>query len=157
MSGYTVGALGIDIDALSALAFDAATNTLFLSATPVGGVGTMYSVDTVTGTATAIGTIGSGDSYLAMSAVASARPCGLANDVAWISLDTYIEPPLAAGASQPVDVIFDATDLDPGEYDANLCLHTSDATQRKVPIPVHLTVSANRDAIFDASFEGDAP
>jgi len=157
VSGYTVGPLGIDIDTLSALAFDAATNTLFLSATPVGGVGTMYSVDTVTGTAIAIGTIGSGDSYLAMGAVASARPCGLANDVAWISLDTYIEPPLAAGASQTVDVIFDATDLEPGEYDANLCLHTNDATQRKVPIPVHLTVGANRDAIFGASFEGDAP
>ena len=157
VSGYTVGPLGIDIETLSALAFDAATNTLFLSATPVGGVGTMYSVDTVSGLATAIGTIGSGDSYLAMSAVASARPCGLANDVAWISLDTYVDPPLAAGASQTVGVIFDATDLDPGDYDANLCLHTNDATRRKVPIPVHLTVGAHRDAIFDASFEGGAP
>jgi hypothetical protein len=157
VSGYTVGPLGIDIDGLSALAFDSATNTLFLSAVPVGGVGTMYSVDTVSGVATPIGTIGTGDSYLAMSAVVSARPCGLANDVAWISLDTYIEPPLAAGASQLVDVIFDATDLVPGEYDANLCLHTNDATQRKVPIPVHLSVGANRDAIFGASFEGDVP
>jgi len=92
-----------------------------------------------------------------MSAVSDARPCGLANDVAWISLDTYIDPPLAPGASQAIGVIFDATDLDPGEYDANLCLHTTDATRRKVPIPVHLTVGANRDAIFGASFEGDAP
>ena len=157
VSGYTVGPLGIDIATLSALAFDAATNTLYLSATPVGGIGTMYAIDTVTGTATAVGTIGAGESYLAMNAVASARPCGLANDVAWISLDTYIDPPLAPGASHPIGVIFDATDLDAGEYDANLCLHTNDATRRKVPIPVHLTVGANRDAIFGASFDGGAP
>jgi len=130
---------------------------LYLSATPVGGIGTMYAIDTVTGTATAVGTIGAGESYLAMNAVASARPCGLANDVAWISLDTYIDPPLAPGASHPIGVIFDATDLDAGEYDANLCLHTNDATRRKVPIPVHLTVGANRDAIFGASFDGGAP
>ena len=157
VSGYTVGPLGIDIATLSAVAFDAATNTLYLSATPVGGIGTMYAIDTVTGTATAVGTIGAGESYLAMNAVASARPCGLANDVAWISLDTYIDPPLAPGASHPIGVIFDATDLDAGEYDANLCLHTNDATRRKVPIPVHLTVGANRDAIFGASFDGGAP
>ena len=157
VSGYTIGPLGIDIETLSALAFDAATNALLLSATPVGGVGTMYTVDTVTGAATAIGTIGAGESYVAMSAVASARPCGLAGDVAWLSLDTYIDPPLGAGASQTIGIIFDATDLDPGEYDAKLCLHTNDATRRKLPLPVHLTVGANRDGIFDASFEGGAP
>ena len=60
-------------------------------------------------------------------------------------------------AIQQVGVIYDATDLAPGEYDANLCLHTNDARQRKVPIPVHLSVGANRDAIFGASFEGGAP
>ena len=157
VSGYTVGPLGIDIEAISALAFDAATNALFLAATPVGGVGTMYAVDTVTGAATAIGTMGAGESYVAMSAVASARPCGLAGDVAWLSLDTYIDPPLAAGASRTIGIIFDATDLDPGEYDAKLCLHTNDATQRKLPLPVHLTVGANRETIFGASFDGGAP
>ena len=48
----------------------------------------------------------------------------------------------------------DATDLAEGTYDANLCLHTNDAARRKVPIPVHFTVGAGADDIFDASFEG---
>ena len=61
------------------------------------------------------------------------------------------------GAIQQVGVIYDATDLAPGEYDANLCLHTNDARQRKVPIPVHLSVGANVDAIFGGTFEGGAP
>jgi hypothetical protein len=158
VSGYTVGPLGTDVDMLAALAFDAATNTLYLSASTADGVGTLYSVDTVTGAATPISVIGSdGDSYRALAAVASARPCGLANDVAWVSLGSYIEAPLAPGEAQQVDVIYDATDLAPGEYDANLCLHTNDARQRKVPIPVHLSVGAHFDAIFGASFEGGAP
>lgn len=158
VSGYTVGPLGIDVDSLSAIAVDAATNALFLSATNASGAGVLYVLDPVTGGATEIGVIGDGTAgYLAMSAVASARPCGLANDVAWLSLASYIEPPLAPGAMQQVGVIYDATDLPPGEYDANLCLHTNDARQRKVPIPVHFSVGANRDAIFGATFEGGAP
>ena len=158
VSGYTVGPLGIDVDSLSALAVDAATNSLFLSAATADGTGILYVLDPVTGGATPIDVIGDGTAgYLAMSAVASARPCGLANDVSWLSLVSYIEPPLAPGAIQQVGVIYDATDLAPGEYDANLCLHTNDARQRKVPIPVHFSVGANRDAIFRAAFEGGAP
>jgi hypothetical protein len=158
VSGYTVGPLGIDVDRVVGLAFDAATNTLYLAATSDDGAGLMYTVDTVTGAAIKVGAIGfSNDSYLAMSAVTSARPCGIANDVAWLSLGTYIEAPLVPGATQQVGVIWDATDLAPGEYDADLCLHTNDARQRKVPIPVHLSVGANHDAIFGASFEGGAP
>jgi hypothetical protein len=158
VSGYTVGPLGIDVDRIVGLAFDAATNTLYLAATSINGAGLMYTVDTVTGSATEVGAIGfDNNAYLAMSAVTSARPCGIANDVAWLSLGSYIEAPLVPGAIQQVSVIYDATDLAPGEYDANLCLHTNDAQQRKVPIPVHLSVGANRDAIFGASFEGGAP
>ncbi|MET0230642.1 MAG: DUF4394 domain-containing protein [Rhodanobacteraceae bacterium] len=158
VSGYTVGPLGVDVDALAALAFDAATNTLYLSAATVDGPGIMYSVDTVTGAATPIGVIGGdGNAYRALAAVTSARPCGVAGDVSWVSLSSYIEAPLVPGAMQQVGVIFDATDLASGEYDANLCLHTNDARQRKVPIPVHLSVGANRDALFVGSFEGGVP
>ena len=158
VSGYTVGPLGIDVDVFSALAFDGATNTLYLSTIPAGGPSAMYTLDTVTGFATLVGSIGDGsNAYVAMAAVTSARPCGLAGDVAWLSLDTYIEPPLGPGASDSVGVILDATDLAAGTYDADLCLHTNDATRRKVPIPVHFTVGAGADAIFDASFEGGGP
>ena len=155
VSGYTVGPLGLDVDVFSALAFDSATNTLYLSTIPAAAPSAMYTLDTVTGLATPIGSIGGGsNAYVAMAAVTSARPCGLAGDVAWLSLDTYIEPPLGHGASAPVGVILDATDLADGTYDANLCLHTNDAARRKVPIPVHFTVGAGADDIFDASFEG---
>ena len=155
VSGYTVGPLGLDVDVFSALAFDSATNTLYLSTIPAAAPSAMYTLDTVTGLATPIGSIGGGsNAYVAMAAVTSARPCGLAGDVAWLSLDTYIEAPLGPGASAPVGVILDATDLAEGTYDANLCLHTNDAARRKVPIPVHFTVGAGADDIFDASFEG---
>ncbi|HKE49251.1 MAG TPA: DUF4394 domain-containing protein [Rhodanobacteraceae bacterium] len=159
VSGYTVGPLGVDDDSISALAVDAATNTLYLSTLPTGGVSTMYTVETVTGAASAVGPIDDGaHAYVALAAVTSARPCGSAGDVAWLSLDTYIDPPLGAGASESVGVILDATDLDPGSYDAYLCLHTNDATRRQVPIPVHFTVgAAGSDVIFGTSFDGGGP
>jgi len=158
VSGYTVGPLGVDVDALSGLAFDAATNTLYLSAIDATtGAGAMYTVDTITGAATPVASLGDGTEYLAMASVAAARPCGIAGDVSWFSLSTYIEAPLGPGESRAIDVILDATDLDADSYEGYLCLHSNDAAQRKIPIPVHLTVAPNVDSIFSQSFDGGAP
>jgi len=159
VSGYTIGPLGIDVQGLAGLSLDGATDTLYLSATDAAsGTNGMYTVDTVTGAATPVSSIGDPDSrYLAVAAVASARPCGVAGDVAWLSMSTYIEPPSPPGEEVTDDVILDATDLAPGSYDATLCLHTNDAARRKIPIPVHLTVAADDvGRIFAAGFEGDS-
>jgi hypothetical protein len=155
ISGYTVGHLGIDVDALSGLAFDVATNTLYLSTVDATtGAGAMYTVDTITGAATLVAPTGDGTAFVAMAAVAAARPCGVAGDVAWLSLATYIEAPEGPGESIAVDAILDATDLTDGTYEGYICLHSNDAAQNKIPIPVHLHVG---DAIFDQGFEGAAP
>jgi hypothetical protein len=155
VSGYTVGDLGVDVDALSGLAFDAATNTLYLSTVDATtGAGAMYTVDTVTGAASSVASTGDGTAFLAMAAVTAARPCGVAGDVAWLSLATYIEPPEGPGESIAVDAILDATDLTDGSYDGYICLHSNDAAHNKIPIPVHLHVG---DGIFGQGFDGVAP
>lgn len=155
VSGYTVGHLGVDVDALSGLAFDAATNSLYLSTVDATtGAGAMYTVDTVTGAATSVASIGDGTAFVAMAAVAAARPCGVAGDVAWLSLATYIEAPEGPGESIAIDAILDATDLTAGSYDGYICLHSNDAAQNKIPIPVHLHVG---DEIFGQGFEGATP
>ncbi|HEY0233297.1 MAG TPA: DUF4394 domain-containing protein [Dokdonella sp.] len=157
VSGYTIGSLGIDVEGLASLAFDGATDTLYLSAIDAAaGTNGMYTLDPVTGAATPLSSIGNPDSrYLALAAVGSARPCGVAVDVAWLSVSTYVEPPLPPGEEVTDNVIFDATDLAPGSYDATLCLHTNDATRRKIPLPVHLTVATSEQgSIFRAGFEG---
>ena len=155
VSGYTVGSLGVDVDALSGLAFDAATNTLYLSTVDAAtGAGAMYTVDTITGAATPIAPTGDATAFVAMAAVAAARPCGVAGDVAWFSLATYIEAPEGPGESIAIDAILDATDLTAGSYDGYLCLHSNDAAQNKIPIPVHLNVG---DAIFGQGFDGVGP
>jgi len=155
VSGYTVGHLGVDVDALSGLAFDAATNTLYLSTVDATtGAGAMYTVDTITGAATSVAPTGDGTAFVAMAAVAAARPCGIAGDVAWLSLASYIEAPEGSGESVAIDAILDATDLTDGSYDGYVCLHSNDAAHNKIPIPVHLHVG---DAIFDQGFEGATP
>jgi len=157
VSGYTIGPLGVDVDGLAGLAFDGATDTLYLSAIDAAtGANGMYTVDTVTGAATRVASIGTPASrYLALAAVSSARPCGVAGDVAWLSMSSYIEPPSPPGEEVTDNVILDATDLAPGSYDATLCLHSNDAARRKIPIPVHFTVAgADAGRIFSAGFEG---
>jgi hypothetical protein len=159
VSGYTIGPLGIDVQGLAGLSLDSATDTLYLSATDAAsGTNGMYTLDTVSGAATPVSSIGDPDSrYLALAAVGSARPCGVAGDIAWLSMSTYVEPPSPPGEEVTDNVILDATDLAPGSYDATLCLHTNDATRRKVPIPVHLTVAgADEGRIFGTGFEGGA-
>ncbi|MEP7042580.1 MAG: hypothetical protein ABI843_05930 [Dokdonella sp.] len=162
VSGYTVGALGVDVEGSVGLAFDAAANTLYLSALDAGsGSSVMYTVDTVTGAASPVAPIGAGiDAYIALATVASARPCGVAGDVSWISLSRYIEAPLTPGDSASVDVITDATDLAEGSYDGYLCLHSTDAARRKTPIPVHFSVgagAAQETSVFKDGFDGGAP
>jgi hypothetical protein len=155
VSGYTVGHLGVDVDAVSGLAFDAATNTLYLSTVDATtGAGAMYTVDTVTGAATSVAPTGDGTAFVAMAAVAAARPCGVAGDVAWLSLASYIEAPEGPGESIAIDAILDATDLTDGSYEGYICLHSNEAAQTKIPIPVHLHVG---DGIFGQGFDGAAP
>jgi hypothetical protein len=73
-------------------------------------------------------------------------------------MSSYIEAPQPPGQSADVDAILDATHLAPGSYDATICLHSNDATRRKLPIPVHLTVGAAGDGdIFAEGFDGDMP
>jgi len=159
VSGYTIGPLGVDVDGLAGFSFDGATDTLYLSATDAAsGTSAMYTLDSVTGAATRIASIGNADSrYLAVAAVASARPCGSAGDVAWLSMSTYVEPPSPPGEEVTDDLILDATDLSPGSYEATLCLHSNDAARRKIPMAVHFTVSGTDiGRIFSTGFEGTA-
>ncbi|MCX7555928.1 hypothetical protein OS187_03690 [Xanthomonadaceae bacterium JHOS43] len=60
---------------------------------------------------------------------------------------------VAANASETVDVLFDSTGLSGGQYQANLCVETTDTRNSLIVIPVTLNVVEAE--IFADGFEGE--
>ncbi|MBN1186437.1 MAG: choice-of-anchor D domain-containing protein, partial [Bacteroidales bacterium] len=75
---------------------------------------------------------------------------GLAADEAanginnWLSLNVY-EGVVAAGSSQNINVLFDATGLYGGLYEANITINSNDPVTPEVIVPVHLSVTGAPD------------
>jgi subtilisin family serine protease len=62
-----------------------------------------------------------------------------ASDVPWLAADPA-DGIVAAGEEQPIEVTVDATDLEPGEYEARLMVVTNDPYLPRVLVPVTLEV-----------------
>jgi len=76
--------------------------------------------------------------------------CDLVSDVSWLSFNPDAGS-TAPGDSSTPDVIIDSTGLNPGVYEATVCVFSNDPVSGTVGIPVTLTVDA--PASF-ASIEG---
>ena len=70
--------------------------------------------------------------------------CAIYGDIPWLST-VPINGTTLPGESSPVDVMFDATGLPVGLYNAELCAASNDPTTPVLPIPVTMTVLPQAD------------
>jgi subtilisin family serine protease len=71
--------------------------------------------------------------------------------VSWLSVDPA-SGTVSAQSTADATVTFDSTGVAPGNYQANLCLTTSDSNADLIVIPVDFSVFS--DAVFEDRFEG---
>jgi plastocyanin len=93
-----------------------------------------------------------GDADLEWSVDTAPTDCATPDTVPWLSLAPTDGTVVAGGEPATVDVTMDAAALDPGIYDANVCVHSNDAANALVGVPVEFTVTAP-DEIFASGFE----
>lgn len=139
----TIGSIGFDANFSEGLDFDDTTGTLYFSAYDNGtGQAEMYTLDTATGNGTLIAPIGSAPAtsqYAALGIARLAGICAYPNDVPWLSFSAS-RGSTAPGETTPITVTFDATDLAAGSYSANICISNNDLTNKRLAVPVTLTV-----------------
>jgi Zn-dependent metalloprotease len=71
----------------------------------------------------------------------------------WLSADT-ISGIVPAGSSTDIEVTFDATGLDGGDYDANIVINSNDPEDPEVTVPVNLQVTGIPDISITADTIG---
>ncbi|NBB91967.1 MAG: S8 family serine peptidase, partial [Gammaproteobacteria bacterium] len=67
--------------------------------------------------------------------------CTSPSDVSWLSYSST-SGSVAAGGSEDVDVILDSTGLNPGTYEASVCVNSNDPENGVVAVPVTLEATA---------------
>ncbi|HEX5123458.1 MAG TPA: hypothetical protein VFV97_09430 [Rhodanobacteraceae bacterium] len=139
----TIGSIGFDANYSEGLDFDDTTGTLYFSGWDNGlGEAILYTIDTDTGLATPISPIGPNAGAVQYSALAIARDVGICSyptDVPWLSYSAT-RGSTQPGDTSPITVTFDATSLAPGDYSADICVTNNDLTNKRLPVPVTLTV-----------------
>ena len=139
-----ISSLGFDANYSQGLDFDDYTGTLYYAAFNAGTAeAEMYTIDPISGVLTLVSPIGADPSNTQLAAFAIARlggVCAYPNDVPWLSYDVA-RGSTAAGATSIVNVTFDASTLAAGTYMGDICVANNDLTNRRVAVPVTLTVN----------------
>jgi len=139
----TPGSIGFDANFAEGLDFDDTTNTLYFAAVDNStGAAEMYTLDTDTGAGTLISPISpdpTGTQYAALGIARLTGICAYPSNVPWLSYSST-RGSTAPGDTTPITVTFDATDLTQGNYSADICVNNNDLTNRRLPVPVTLTV-----------------
>ncbi len=139
----TIGSIGFDANYSEGLDFDDTTGTLYFAGFDNNlNEAIMYTIDTETGLATPISPIGPTPDGLQYTALAIARLQGICSypvDVPWLSYSST-RGSTQPGDTSPITVTFDATTLAPGDYSADICVNNNDLTNKRLPVPVTLTV-----------------
>ncbi|HEY0231706.1 MAG TPA: hypothetical protein VGC55_10665 [Dokdonella sp.] len=145
--------LGFDANYVQAMDFDPSTDMLWYAGyNKYGGI--MYEIDVSVPSITEVGPIGGGGELPTFAVAVPSGGCATPDDVTWLSV-APASGTTAGGASSTTTVTFDATGLTDGVYDANLCVHSNDAANRLVAVPVALTVgTVVTDEIFKDGFDG---
>ena len=150
-----VGPLGDEsiIQLTGALAFDRATDVLYMSGVTADILGGVYTVDRTSGHASLVGTIGAEQQLANALAVATTGgPCVNATASPWLSFAPG-EGVVAAGESQSITVGLDATALPAGTYEADLCLRSNDPYRHTAPVHITFEVGQASDVIFRNGFD----
>ncbi|MEP7042250.1 MAG: hypothetical protein ABI843_04275 [Dokdonella sp.] len=148
-----IGPIGFDANYAQDMDFDPSTGTLWYAGYDKYNAGYMYTLDTTTGLASPVAPVPNGTELSAFSIAVPAGGCATPGDVPWLSV-APASGTTVGGSSTPTTVTFDATGLTDGVYDANLCVHSNDASNRLVAVPVELTVGGTNDTIFKDGFDG---
>lgn len=139
-----ISSLGFDANFAQGLDFDDYTGTLYYAAfNNSDGLAEMYTIDPTSGSLTLVSPIWDDPTGIQLAAFAIARLggiCAYPNDVPWLHFDLTRGSTLA-GATTPIGVSFDASALTPGTYHGTVCVANNDMTNRRVPVPVTLTVN----------------
>jgi len=150
-----IGPIGEDvaIPLNGSLAFDRASDILYLIGATPDILGGDYRVDLVSGHADLVGTIGADPELNAALAIATpGGPCTNAVPAPWLSFDPAAGT-VAAGDAQAITVGLDATGLAEGRYEADLCVRSNDPYRRTLPVHVTFDVGGADDTIFASGFE----
>ncbi|HKE47890.1 MAG TPA: plastocyanin/azurin family copper-binding protein [Rhodanobacteraceae bacterium] len=95
-----------------------------------------------------------GDADLTWNADTAVADCATPEIIAWLSLAPDSGTVVVGDPPTTVDVTLDATTLAPGVYNANVCVHSNDAANELVPVPVEFTVNVSTaDEIFLNGFD----
>lgn len=139
----TIGSIGFDANFAEGLDFDDTTGTLYFAAFDNNlQEAVMYTLDTETGMGTPISPIGPNPTATQYSALAIARLAGICaypEDVPWLQYSDA-RGSTQPGDTSPITVTFDATTLTQGDYSADICVNNNDLTNKRLPVPVTLTV-----------------
>jgi hypothetical protein len=133
--GTVIGDVGIDANYAQGLDFDQESGTLFWAAYSFSGE--LRVIDTTTGASTLIGGFPGGAEVDCLS-FPSVSP-----DIPWLSEDPTSGTVGPDGASVTADVTFDASVVtQPGKYYGTLSVSSDDPVNKKIAVPVTMTVSA---------------
>jgi plastocyanin len=94
-----------------------------------------------------------GDADLTWTADTASTDCATPDLVPWLSLAPTSGTVVVGDPAANVDVTLDATALTAGVYNANVCVHSNDAANDPVSVPVEFTVNI-ADLIFGDGFDG---
>lgn len=144
-----IGPTGLSLWLSQGLDFDDRTGTLYLGAFDQAN-GNVYTIDTTTGQATLVGP--SFGEMGGLSIATSGVVCASEADTPWLRFDDAAGT-VAAGMNAATQIEFDAAALAPGSYEARLCFFSNDPDQRRLVLPVQLTVT-DGDVLFRDGFDG---
>lgn len=145
----TIGPTGLALWLTQGLDFDDRTGTLYLAAFDQTNTA-IYTLDTTTGQATLLGpSVGEMGGF---SIATSGGSCATPADTPWLSFGDQ-GGTIGASASGTTTIGFNAAALAPGSYEARLCFFSNDPEQRRLVLPVQLTVTSG-DVLFRDGFDG---
>lgn len=110
--------------------------------------------DEGTSTSVPLSIINSGTADLTWNADTASADCATPDLVPWLSIAPNSGTVVTGDPPASVDVTLDATLLTPGVYNANVCVHSNDAANDPVTVPVAFTVDVSAaDRIFTDGFD----
>lgn len=156
-----IGPTGHDANFAQDMDFDQSDGTLYWAGYMGGGDSRMMTIDVETGAASQVGAVDDGVELLSFTIAIPGRhgdACVVRESVEWLGF-LPVSGNIPGGESETVYVQADAGELEAGEYEAWLCIDTSDEERPLIAVPVTLDVDAPpaEDLIFEDRFEDRDP
>jgi hypothetical protein len=149
-AGTLIGSIGFDANYGQGMGWDQATNQMYMTAFNAGTLQPeLRIVDLTTGNTTMVGgPLGSTDpTGICQLPWLGIPPYRVYPDLPWMS-ESPITGTVPWGECQDVEVLFDTTDLTPGDYTGDLLILSNDLGAPTVTVGVHLIVEPGLEYIY---------